>query len=54
MITFFLLAFVVALIKLIAFGDVEVFPAMLNSTFDMAKTGIELSLKRMQDMGYTQ
>ena len=43
-VTFFLLAFVVALIKLIAFGDVEVFPAMLNSTFDMAKTGFELSL----------
>ena len=43
-VTFFLLAFVVALIKLIAFGDFDVFPAMLNSTFDMAKTGFELSL----------
>lgn len=43
-VSFFLVAFVVALIKLIAFQDVEVFPAMLNSTFDMAKTGFELSL----------
>src|SRR5262245_1941192 len=41
---FFLVAFAVALIKLIFFGDSEVFPAMLNSTFDMAKTGFELSL----------
>lgn len=43
-IAFFLIAFVVALAKLIFAGDVEVFPAMLNSTFDMAKTGFELSL----------
>lgn len=43
-VSFFLLAFVVALIKLIVFGDFDVFPAMLNSTFDMAKTGFELSL----------
>lgn len=43
-VSFFLLAFVVALLKLIVFGDVDVFPAMLNSTFDMAKTGFELSL----------
>ena len=41
---FFLVAFVVALIKLIFFGDVEVFPNILNSTFDMAKLGFELSL----------
>lgn len=43
-VSFFLVAFVVALIKLIIFQDVEVFPDMLNSTFDMAKTGFELSL----------
>lgn len=43
-VSFFLVAFVVALIKLILFQDVEVFPAMLNSTFNMAKTGFELSL----------
>ncbi|RKQ42713.1 spore maturation protein SpmA [Roseivirga pacifica] len=41
---FFLIAFLVALIKLIFFGDVEVFPAMMNATFDMAKTGFEISL----------
>ncbi len=41
---FFLIAFVVALIRLIFFGDVEVFPNMVSSTFDMAKTGFEISL----------
>ncbi|MEN8120438.1 MAG: nucleoside recognition domain-containing protein [Bacteroidota bacterium] len=41
---FFLIAFVVALVKLIIFGDVEVFPNMVASTFDMAKTGFEISL----------
>ena len=43
-IAFFLIAFVVALIKLIFFGDTDVFPEMIQSTFDMAKTGFELSL----------
>ncbi len=43
-IAFFLIAFVVALIRLIFFGDVEVFPNMVSSTFDMAKTGFEISL----------
>ncbi len=43
-IAFFLIAFLVALIKLIFFGNAEVFPAMIQSTFDMAKTGFELSL----------
>jgi spore maturation protein SpmA len=41
---FFLIAFVTGLIKLIFFGDMEVFPGMMSSTFDMAKTGFELSL----------
>jgi len=41
---FFLVAFVVALVRLIFFGDLAVFPAMVNSTFDMAKTGFEVSL----------
>jgi spore maturation protein SpmA/spore maturation protein SpmB len=41
---FFLIAFVVALIKLIFLHDVEVFTSMVNSTFDMAKTGFEISL----------
>ena len=43
-VAFFLIAFVVALVKLIAFGDMQVFPAMLQSTFDMAKTGLEISI----------
>ncbi len=41
---FFLSAFIIALVRLIFFGDVEVFPAMMNSTFDMAKSGFEISL----------
>jgi len=43
-IALFLIAFIVALIKLIFLGDVTVFPAVMNSTFDMAKVGFELSL----------
>ncbi|MEC7753397.1 MULTISPECIES: nucleoside recognition domain-containing protein [unclassified Roseivirga] len=43
-IAFFLIAFVVALIKLIFFGDTTVFPAILQSTFDTAKTGFEISI----------
>ncbi len=43
-IAFFLVAFVVALVKLIFLGDVDVFPNMINSTFAQAKTGFELSL----------
>ena len=43
-IAFFLIAFVVGLIRLIFLGDVEVFPNMVSSTFDMAKTGFEISL----------
>jgi len=41
---FFLVAFIVALIRLVFFQDYEVFPAIVQSTFDMAKTGFELSL----------
>ena len=43
-IAFFLVAFVVALIRLIFFQDYEVFPNIVQSTFDMAKTGFELSI----------
>ncbi len=43
-IAFFLIAFAVALVKLIFFGDVEIFPALVQSTFDMAETGFRLSL----------
>ena len=43
-VSFFLIAFVVALAKLIFFNDTEVFPALLASTFDSARTGFEISL----------
>lgn len=41
---FFLAAFIVALFKLVWDGDTEVFGAMIKSTFDMSKTGFEISL----------
>jgi len=41
---FFLVALVVGLARLILLGDTEVFTSMVNSTFDMAKTGFEISL----------
>lgn len=41
---FFVVAFVVALFKLFLDGDTEVFGAMIKSTFDMSKTGFEISL----------
>lgn len=43
-IAFFLIAFIVAIVKAVFFGDMEVFPLMVSSTFDMAKLGFELSL----------
>lgn len=41
---FFLIAFVVALFKLLVFGDMTIFPNIMNSTFEYAKMGFELSL----------
>ena len=43
-IAFFLIAFVIALIKLVVFGDTEVFPTIMNSTFETSKTAFEISL----------
>lgn len=43
-IAFFGLAFVIGLIRLCVFGDTEVFPNIMNSTFDTAKTAFEISL----------
>src|SRR5574344_1196680 len=43
-VAFFVIAFVVGLIKLIFLGDTEVFQNMMNSTFAMAKSGFETSL----------
>ena len=41
---FFLIAFVIALVKLVFLGDFEVFPAMMDSTFASSKTAFEISL----------
>lgn len=43
-IAFFILAFVIALGKLIFMGDTTVFPEIMNSTFSQAKTAFEISL----------
>ena len=43
-IAFFLIAFVIALVRLVFMGDTEVFPAIMNSTFDTSKTAFEISL----------
>nr|WP_320154102.1 nucleoside recognition domain-containing protein [uncultured Draconibacterium sp.] len=41
---FFVVAFLIALVKLIFLGDTQVFTEMVQATFDMAKTGFEISL----------
>lgn len=43
-IAFFAIAFVVALVRLLFLGDLEVFPAMMNSTFESSKAAFEISL----------
>lgn len=43
-VAFFVTAFVIALFRLVFMGDVEVFPAMMNSTFETSKTAFEISL----------
>ena len=43
-IAFFIIAFVIALVKLVFFGDFDVFPAMMDSTFSSSKTAFEISL----------
>lgn len=43
-IAFFLIAFVIGLVRLVFMGDTEVFPAMMSSTFSSAKTAFEISL----------
>lgn len=43
-IAFFLVALAVATVRLIVFGDMDTFPAIMNSTFDSAKTAFEISL----------
>ncbi|WP_303918934.1 nucleoside recognition domain-containing protein [Draconibacterium sediminis] len=41
---FFVIAFIIALVKLVFMGDTQVFTDMVQATFDMAKTGFEISL----------
>ncbi len=43
-IAFFLIAVVVAAVRLVFMGDTGVFPAIINSTFDSAKTAFDISL----------
>ena len=43
-ISFFCLAFLIGAVKLCFFGDTEVFPNIMSSTFDTAKTAFEISL----------
>jgi spore maturation protein SpmA len=43
-IAFFLIALVMGLVRLIVFHDTEIFTTMVNSTFEMAKVGFEISL----------
>ena len=43
-IAFFIIAFVVALVRLIFLGDFDVFPDMMDSTFSSSKTAFEISL----------
>lgn len=42
--SFFALAFIVALVRLVCLGDTEVFPTIINSTFESSKTAFEISL----------
>lgn len=43
-VAFFLIAFVIAAVKLVFMGDTTVFPAMMDSTFASSKTAFEISL----------
>lgn len=43
-IAFFVIAFAIAFVKLLFMGDTEVFPAIMQSTFDSSKTAFEISL----------
>ena len=44
LIAFFVIAFVIALVKLIFMGDFEVFPEMMGSTFESSKAAFKISL----------
>jgi spore maturation protein SpmA len=41
---FFLIAFVVALVKLVVFGDTEIFKTIMDGVFDAAGTSVQISI----------
>ena len=41
---FFFIAFLVGLVRLVFYGDTAVFPAMIESTFEMAEAGFRICL----------
>ncbi len=41
---FFLISFVAGIFQLVFMGNTDIFPAMMNSTFDMAKVGFQISI----------
>lgn len=43
-IAFFVIAFIVALVRLLLMGDTEIFTQLVNSTFDSSKNAFEISL----------
>ena len=43
-VAFFVIGFIVALIKLIFLGDTSVFPALMDSTFASSKSAFEISI----------
>lgn len=43
-VAFFVIAFIIAVVKLLFMGDFEVFPVMMDSTFASSKTAFEISL----------
>lgn len=43
-ISFFLISFIIGIIKLVFFHDMEVFPNIMNATFEYARTGFDISL----------
>ena len=43
-VAFFIIAFVIALFRLVFMGDYDVFPTMMDSTFSSSKTAFEISL----------
>ena len=43
-VAFFVIAFIIAVVKLLFMGDFEAFPAMMDSTFASSKTAFEISL----------